>query len=329
MRVVVKRFVVVMALAGLAACGGAPTAAEAPTGGRETPRSAAVTGTPTIQSAWTSCAVDAPIQNDGRPLAALALTRLGTDFTVATAVHCQLEPKRRADGGEDLVLTEGRATDVTALLAALRLPDDTTTVEACTLEMPWVPNLLLLDAQGRWTRIGLPVNACGKPRPEVTEAVRGLRLTTVSEKVVREIVSAGAAASGCNQEWSDVLATETGDPRLLPRPGRVPLPPQVRLCVYRVPTQQQGTPQPAGTFEYGLLLPQHRRAAIEQTLTTLRPAEQCSDAADQFAALQDATITGDVVYVELDHCRRVLATPLYGPPILAQADAALIELLSR
>ncbi|MEV1321225.1 hypothetical protein AB0J14_34705 [Micromonospora arborensis] len=329
MQVVVRQIVAVVALVGLAACAGTPTAAEAPTDGRQTPQSAAVTGTPTIQSVWTSCAVDAPVGNDGRPPDAVALPRLGTDFAVAAAVHCQLEPKRRAGGGEDLILTEGRATDVTTLLAALRLPDDTTTVEACTLEMPWVPNLLLLDAQGRWIRIGLPDNACGKLRPEVTEAVRGLRLTTVSETVVREIVSAGAAAAGCHQDWSDVLATETRDPRLLPRPGRVSLPSQVRLCVYRVPTQQQGTPQPAGTFEYGLLLPQHQRVAIEQTLTALRPAEQCSDAADRFAALQDATITGDVVYVELDHCRRVLATPLYGPPILVQADTALIELLSR
>ncbi|MEU5950285.1 hypothetical protein ABZ793_32735 [Micromonospora sp. NPDC047465] len=319
----------VMALAGLAACAGAPTAAEAPADGREAPRSAAVSGKPTIRSAWTSCTVDAPVADDGRPPDALALPRLGTDFTVAAAIHCQLEPKRRADRGEDLVLTEGRATDVTALLAALRLPDDTTTVEACTLEMPWVPNLLLLDAQGRWIRPGLPTDSCRKPRPEVSEAVRALRLTAVSEKVVREIVSAGAAASGCNQDWSNVVATKTRDPRLLPRPGRVPLPSQVRLCVYRVPAQQQGTPQPAGTFEYGLLLPQQRRAAIEQTLAVLRPAEQCSVAADRFAALQDATITGDVVYIELDHCRRVLATPLYGPPILAQADTALIELLRR
>ncbi|MEU4773657.1 hypothetical protein [Micromonospora sp. NPDC023644] len=96
-----------------------------------------------------------------------------------------------------------------------------------------------------------------------------------------------------------------------------------------MPAQQQETPQPAGTFEYGLLLPQKRRAAIERMLAALRPAEQCSVAADRFAALQDATITGDVVYIELDQCRRVLATPLHGPPILAQGDTALIELLRR
>ncbi|MDG4760501.1 hypothetical protein [Micromonospora sp. WMMD710] len=288
-----------------------------------------MTGTPAMRGGWTSCAVDAPVGDDGRPLDALAMPRLGTDFTVSAAIHCQREPKRRVDGGEDLVLTEGRATDVTALLAALRLPDDTTTVEACTADMPWVPNLLLLDALGRWIRPGLPVDDCGKARPEVAAAVRGLRLTTVSETVVRELVSAGAAASGCHQDWSDMVATETRDPRYRPRPGRVSLPSQVRLCVYRVPAQQQGEPQPAGTFEYGLLLPPQRRAAIERTLAVPRPAKQCADAADRFAVLLDATITGDAIYVELDHCRRALATPLYGPSVLVQADTALITLLKR
>ncbi|WP_433390720.1 hypothetical protein [Micromonospora sp. KLBMP9576] len=158
--------------------------------------------------------------------------------------------------------------------------------------------------------------------------VRGLRLTTVSAKAVRELRSAEAAAAGCEQHWSNVLATETRDPRLLPRPGRVPLPSQVRLCVYRVPTQQQGTPQPAGTFEYGLLLPPQQRAAIERTLALSPPAKQCSAAADRFAVLLDATAMGDVINVELDHCRRVLATRLHGPSILAQADTALIKLLS-
>ncbi|WP_410812759.1 hypothetical protein [Micromonospora sp. 067-2] len=63
-------------------------------------------------------------------------------------------------------------------------------------------------------------------------------------------------------------------------------------------------------------MPPQRRVAIERTLAVLSPARQCSDSADRFAVLQDATITGDVVYVELDHCRRVLATPLYGPWIV-------------
>ena len=222
---------------------------------------------------------------------------------------------------------------MTALLAALRLPDDKTMFESCTLEMPWEPNLLLFDAQGRWIRPRLPMDTCGKPLAEIPEAVRGLRLTTVSETVVRELLSAGAAASGCGQEWSDVLAAETSNPPSLARPGRVPIPSaaQLRLCVYRVPSQQQGTPQPPGTFEYGSLPPQQQRAAIERTLALLPPAPTkiCSYDADRFAVLHNPAITGDEIYVELDHCRRVLSTPMHGPSILAQADDTLIALLKQ
>jgi hypothetical protein len=79
--------------------------------------------------------------------------------------------------GEGLVLTEGRAADVTALLAALRLPDDTTTVEIYTAEMPWVPKLLVLDAQGRWIRPGLAV-ADADRLADLRDAICCLMLTT-------------------------------------------------------------------------------------------------------------------------------------------------------
>ncbi|MEH1017032.1 hypothetical protein V6U90_28530 [Micromonospora sp. CPCC 206060] len=267
------------------------------------------------------------------PSDAGTLPRLGTDFAATVAIHCRLEPKRRADRGQDLVLTEGRATDLTTLLAALRLPDERLTTDACTLEMPPVPNLLLLDPQGRWIRPGLPVDGCGRPRAEVREAVRDLRLITVTEKVVRELESSGAAVSGCGQEWSDMVATETGDPISLARPGRVSIPftrtAPLRLCVFRVPGEQQGTSKPAGTFEYGLILPQHRREPVEQTLTALPPARQCTGTADRFAVLRTVDGTGGEVYVELDHCRRVLTTPSSGPPTLAQADNTLVGLLGR
>ncbi|MEU6072841.1 hypothetical protein [Micromonospora sp. NPDC047074] len=185
MRTIAKQLAVVTALAGLAACGATHTAADAPTSEQEAQPVAVVTGTPAVRSGWTSCEVDAPMEFAGPPPAGLTMPRLGAGFPAVAAVHCQLEPTRRTDGGEDLVLTEGRATDLTALLAALRMPDETSTTDACTLEMPWVPNLLLLDAQDRWIRPGLPADGCGKPRAETLQAVRGLRLTTVSAKVVR------------------------------------------------------------------------------------------------------------------------------------------------
>ena len=333
MRAILRGLAVVTALAGLVACGGAPRADKPTIGGPQAQPRSPVTGTPAVRSGWTSCEVDAPMELSVPPSDALILPRLGTGFAATVAVHCQLGPKRRADGGQDLVLTEGRATDLTALLAALRLPDEQPTNGACTLEMPWVPNLLLFDAQGRWIRPGIPVNGCGKPRPEVQEAVRGLRLTTVTEKVVREIESSGAALSGCGQEWSDMVATETGDSASGARPGRVALPfpatAQLRLCVFRVPAEQRGTAKPVGTFEYGLLLPEQRRRTVERALAALPPAKECSGAADGFAMLRAADGTGGEIYVELDHCRRVMTRPLSGPPVLAQADDALVELLGR
>ncbi|MGN9807455.1 hypothetical protein [Micromonospora sp. L32] len=99
----------------------------------------------------------APMEFAGHAPDALTLPRLDTGFAATAAVYCQLDVKRRADAGQDMVVTESRATDLTALLA-LRLPDESLTVEACTLEMPWVPNLLLLDAQADGA-----VPACRRP----------------------------------------------------------------------------------------------------------------------------------------------------------------------
>ncbi|SCL21978.1 hypothetical protein GA0074692_1300 [Micromonospora pallida] len=331
MRAIGRGLAGVTAVAALAACGG--TGVDSPAGGQQAGLPPPVTGTPAVRAGWTSCAVDAPTEFGDASWAALTLPRLGTDFVPTAAIHCQLEPKQRAKGGVDLVLTESRATELTALLAALRLSDTPPTTDACNLDAPPVPNLLLLDGEGRWIRPGLPVDGCGKPLPEVLEAVRGLRLTTVTEKVVRELESAEASASGCGQESSDVVATETGDPASLARPGRVaisfPSTVPLRLCVFRVPVKQQGTPQPAGTFEYGLVLPQQRRESVERALTALPPAKKCTGAADRFAVLWATDRTGGEVYVELDHCRRVLTRPMSGPPILAQADTTLVGLLRR
>lgn len=45
-----------------------------------------------MRGGWTSCAVDAPVGDDGRPPDALALLRLGTDFTVSCATQPPLAP---------------------------------------------------------------------------------------------------------------------------------------------------------------------------------------------------------------------------------------------
>ncbi|WP_433686921.1 hypothetical protein ACQP0I_24450 [Micromonospora carbonacea] len=327
---VVRKVFGVAAVAVLAACG---AVAEPPAGSRPAPALTRTTGTPAVESGWTSCAVDAPEAEAGPSTGALTLPRLGTGFAATAAVICQQEPTRRPDGGTDLVLTEGRSTELTALLAALRLPDGRTTADACTLELPLVPNLLLFDASGRWIRPGLPIDGCGKPLPEVLQAVRSLRLSSTFRTVVREVESAGAAASGCGQSWSDMVTSETGQQGSRPRAGRIvpPFPPAapLRLCVFRVPADQQGASKPAGSFAYGRPLPPSAREALLRALAALPPAGRCAGAADRFAVLRASDGTGGELYVELDHCRRVLVSPSAGPPTLAQADGPLLELLAR
>ena len=104
---------------------------------------------------------------------------------------------------------EERADEVAALVAALRLPDEKSTADVCTLEAPLIPWLALLDAQGRW---------------------------------VREIESDEAAASGCGQRWADMVwvtgqfgGGQDTSPSALPADDA-----DVRVCIYRVPASEQG-----------------------------------------------------------------------------------------
>src|SRR5215467_14638832 len=138
------------------------------------------TGAPSVQPRWTSCAADAPPPSPGGGLDALNLPRLGGDFTPRAVVICAEQVDQRADGGTDLVAAESRADDITGLVAALRLPDSRPTTGACTADLPTVPWFALLDAQGRWVRPGVPMDACDKVRIEVRDALAGLRLTRVS-----------------------------------------------------------------------------------------------------------------------------------------------------
>ncbi len=321
MRTIVRGFVAVVAAITLAACASASgTVADTPT------------GTPSVRPQWTSCAADAPPPSFAGGDDALTLPRLGGDFVPTAVIVCTEEVQQRADGGQDLVATESRADDVTALLAALHLPDEQPVDGACTADLPTVPWFVLLDAQGRWIRPGVARDGCGKVRVEVRNAVAALQLTRVATRVLREITSGAAAASGCSQTWADMVSVETkqGDPTSA-AVGSDPFPPteQVRLCVYRVQASEQGTAKPAGDFQYGVVLSPQRQASIDRSLLTAGAARACSTPAGLFALLLSVDGSGATVYVELDGCRRIMVDTGDGGPILAQADLSLVELLDQ
>jgi hypothetical protein len=297
----------------------------------------APTGRPAVQPRWTSCAAALPPgrtpDEDTSATVPIDLPRLGDGFTPVAAMVCARENRRRADGGEDLVATEGRATDIAALVAALRLPDAAPTTQACTDDLPMVPWFALVDARGRWVRPGTPADECGKIRTEVRTAVRAVTLAPVSAHAIRETVSAGAAAAGCEQDWSDMIAASPADgPRpAVAAPAPYTLAGEIRLCVYRVPAGEQGSAKPVGGFVHGGVLPAGKLSAVAARVRSLRPAAACRRPAGLFATLMP---TGEnagrgSVYVELDGCRRVLRENADEASGLVQGDPTLVALLQK
>jgi len=272
---------------------------------------------PTVHPAWQSCdAVDA-----GHP-DALTLPHLDDSFRPVSVVVCLTTAQHRDTGGADLTAVEKRADDVTALVAALRLPDEAPTSGACTMELITVPWLALLDADGRWIRPGVPVDSCAKPRIEVRTALDRLHFTPVSSRVVRELESDRAAATGCGQTWADmvwVTGQTSGGRQEIPgdlAAANVP----VTLCVFRVPASERGGGKPAGRFESGGKLPAGTWVQVRRELAAAGPAAPCRRPAGRFAVLHPPA---GLIYVEADACHRVLINDV----ALRQGSPKLISLL--
>ncbi|WP_433126713.1 hypothetical protein ACQPWW_28320 [Micromonospora sp. CA-240977] len=293
-----------------------------------------------IVETWTSCAEAAPqagailsVPNTGAPTPAGVEPKIGridSAFTPVTAVLCGRELRPGPGGGRDQVATERRATQIAPLLAALRLPDQESAGDvACTLDMIVPPWLALLDERGRWLRPYLPTDTCGKPRPELRTALAELSTTTVDTRVVGQVEGPAAEAAGCAQRWTDLVWVETSNGRPgPPAPATSLAAGPLRLCVYQVPSAQQGSGKPAGDFVYGGPLPAARQAGVLRALANRRAVVDCATPASRFAVLRPLDGTaGPDRYVELDGCRRFLVTASTGGGQLGQGDDALAALL--
>ncbi|WP_412747509.1 hypothetical protein [Krasilnikovia sp. M28-CT-15] len=276
--------------------------------------------TPQIHPHWRSCAGEPSMRPQDEGNDAAPLSHFADSFRPVAAVMCREDTRRRPDGGTDAIAVEDRADDVAALLAALRLPDEPPpSLEAFTGEVPppepdamctadgyLPPRLVLLDGQGRWVRPGIPRDACGKPLAEADAAMDKLKWTRVSTRVLGEVESAEAAASGCDQVHTDMVwftgfypPTRQGD--LAPLADDAA---SVRLCIYHVKASEPDNDKPQGDFVSGGLLPTSRWAAVKRAVQTSGKATTCTTPANRFARLE--TPRGDI-YVELDGCRRLVA----------------------
>jgi hypothetical protein len=190
---------------------------------------------------------------------------------------------------------------------------------------PW---LALVDSEGRWIRPGVPVDACRKPRKEFRDALARTAWTRVGTKVLGEVTSDRAAASGCEQRWADMVwvVGQDGDKAAVPLPSLAPDDSPVRACVYSVPPPERGSGKPAGDFVSGGVLPDVRWAAIKRELAaTTAPAPACTTPATRFAVLHPEN--AGQIYVEGDNCRRVLIDHGNGPAGPRAGTPALIKLV--
>jgi hypothetical protein len=311
-----------------------PGPAAAPSSAEPAPAPSAVPG---IHVRWRSCAGEPSLQplSDGSD--ATPLPPSTGAFRPVAAVMCREDTRRRPDGGTDATAVEDRADDVAAMLAALRLPGappsaGTSDGLICTADGYLPPRLVLLDERGRWLRPAIPRDACDKPLAEVTTALDALRWTRVATRVLGEVESAEAAASGCDQIHTDMVwFTGVAPPT---RQGVLALSADdtapVRLCVYRVRASGRDSEKPQGEFVSGGLLPAGRWAAVKRAIRSSGEPAACATPADRFARL--VTPRGDI-HVELDGCRRLVA-PAVAPgdangfDALRQAPADLSSLLT-
>ncbi|GIF09125.1 hypothetical protein [Actinoplanes siamensis] len=285
--------------------------------------------TPAIHDRWESCDSTAYGSaqnriNDGQD--ALTLPLLDDGFQPVSAIICGASIRERPGGGTELVAEEARADDLTTVLSTLRLSDEGPTAGVCTMEMPAVPWLALLDDDGRWIRPGVPVDACGKPRREFRTAFEKLATTTVKSRVVQQVVSDEAASSGCSQSWADMAwamggAENRHGTALAPLPERA----NVRRCVYDVPAAERGSAKPAGDFRSGGPLPATGWTAIRAEIEASAPSTAtCSTPASSFAVLH--LEPGGTIYIEADGCRRILLEPANGPSVYRLSSARLTSL---
>lgn len=295
-------------------------------------------GKATTEQPWVSCAAAAPPPLSpewAAPDDNETLPRLADGFQPVAVVVCSSSPTGRTVGSEEVISTESRADNVTALVAELRLPDKPRTHLACTREMHGLPWFALLDEQGRWTRARAPLDDCGKARVEVLVALDELRLVQTSSRLipastrpVPRIESSEAAAAACTPQWADLVGATagrvaTGGPAVVP-PG-FDGPVRVRLCVYRVPAERQRTGRPAGDLDSGRYLDDKQWAEARREIESGGPAVACTTPASRFAVLH---FGAGQISVELDGCRRLLATAADGGETVRQAAPALVKQLT-
>jgi hypothetical protein len=276
-----------------------------------------------VAPAASPAAACSPWAASGQPLAAGA--------TPTAVLRCDTRREAVRGDGEWLIEVRERATDVGALVAALRLPSLPRTEDPCSTEGRG-PLPVVVEVGGSTLLVAPPTDACGKVRLEVEEAFTALHRSEVSRRPLRRERSAAAVAGGCDVQ-SDELATSAAyaEPD---GPGPVLAPStETHVCRYRSvypwgwsrwdwTRENRSGPAVGGEPQSGFRASESQVAEIGARLAAAWPAAPCEAVHTTFAVIRQGETS--MTFVELDGCRRILAPD----GTLRQGDAVLVRLLT-
>ncbi|WP_370350932.1 hypothetical protein [Catenulispora sp. EB89] len=189
--------------------------------------------------------------------------------------------------------------------------------------------LVLIDADGTAYRIEIPFwGVCPAPDRTVTSALAAVKTKVTSTVRLRQTISQGAQASGCEQQFAEMafVGAQTNGPAST-RPffaGQNAGKP-FRVCYYKL-TGTADKQKPAGDFESAATITGAPAATIYDGLTNAATAantDSCTSPATEYAVLFTNGGAGDWSVVELGGCK--LAASSSGPD--REVPAAVMQVL--
>lgn len=267
--------------------------------------------------AATSSALPSPAPSCGSTAFLGHPTSLPKGLHLTAVFECDSGSETVSGRGRWLVQSEREAThDLGVLLAALRRPSQVARGNlVCPAVAISVPSFVVVGGGGQVLRPRIPTDACGQPQEQALDALASLPWTIVSRRLVRQIDTRAEVASGCASGWKDVFALYAG--RLRPAAGGSVFrsrPRMLRICVYRdvghsqvVHADGRASQLPIGHFVHGGEVSGSAEATLLDGIAGGRRSVACPTPHSAFAVVSDATLdNGQVVYVGLGHCHRVL-----------------------
>jgi hypothetical protein len=206
------------------------------------------------------------------------------------------------------------------LLAALRRPDEAMPPgTVCSGIGVGETPVALVDAAGRVVHPRMPRNSCGHPQQQVLDALAALRFRETRATPRQQEQSQQSVDTRCGQMWIDLGADVFARSKPIASRRMWPKTPDaVRICLW----QPQGSGPPrlvrAGTVTGADL------ARLVARLDQLSAAAACTVPHHRFAVLEEEP-HGDLVYAELDGCRRILRPD----HTLGELDPTTVELIIR